>query len=255
MSLLDLVNLHFRCAITMQRPNMPMVCPCGHLFEATAIYEWLTVRNTCPVSRLQLTPAELRFDSVINQFLGAINREDEPTIEMETQTTSVDTTADARSESTLDAGTQTSQHAPLIQPFVYLGNEHKAAMELPENERRYLANDLLVDLGVATFNPSSSNLRLEPVLNHLNHAYIRNRIPYACNNPHIVVRKYCYQHTSDSLVEVAKSLARSGYYVYDLFNIGKTNGLNRYVLYSADVKDDGSNNNLSKFRTISNRLI
>lgn len=247
MSLIDLVNLHFRCAITMQRPNMPMVCPCGHLFEATAIYEWLANHDSCPVSRLPLTPVQLRFESVINQFLGAINNADEPTVNVTTQT-------EASSEPMVDVSIQTPQHAPLLQPFVYFGNEHISAAMLPENERRYLGSDILVDLGVTKFNPSSSNLRLEAVLDHLNTAYIRNRIPYSCNNPHIVVRKYCYQHTSDSVVEVAKLLARSGYYVYDLFNIGKTNGLNRYVLYSADVKDDGSNNNLSRFRSISNRL-
>lgn len=247
MSLIDLVNLHFRCAITMQRPNMPMVCPCGHLFEATAIYEWLANHNSCPVSRLLLTPGQLRFESVINQFLGAINNADEPTIDTTTQTEPV-------TEQMVDASVQTPQNAPLIEPFVYFGNEHVAATSLPENERRYLGNDLLVDLGVTKFNPSSSNQRLEPVVDYLNTAYIRNRIPYACNNPHMVIRKYCYQHTSDSVVEVAKTLARAGYYIYDLFNIGKTNGLNRYILYSADVKDDGSSNNLSRFRSISNRL-
>lgn len=245
MSLIDLVNLHFRCAITMQRPNMPMVCPCGHLFEATAIYEWLTQHNSCPVSRLPLDAAQLRFDSVINQFLVSINVADEPTVNMETQT-------DA--PAVISSSVQTPQHAPLIRPFVHLGNIQITASQLPENERRYLGNDLLVDLGVTKFNPASSNSRLEPVVDHLNTSYIRNRIPFACNNPHVVIRKYCYQHTSDSLVEVAKVLARSGYYIFDLFLIGKTNGLNRYVLYSADVKDDGSDNNLSKFRSLSNRL-
>jgi len=245
MSLLDLVNLHFRCAITLQRPTMPMVCPCGHLFDAMAIYHWLETQDTCPVSRLPLTAAQLRFESVINQFLGSITNNEEDVSSMATQT-EIPTTS--------EISVQTQQHAPMIPPFVYLGNEHKAAAELPENERRYLGTDILVDLGVTKFNPSSSNKRLEPVVDHLNIAYVRNRIPFACNNPHIVVRKYAYQHSSDSVVEVAKLLARNGYYIYDLFYIGKTNDLNRYVLYSADVKDDGSSNNLSKFRSFSNRL-
>lgn len=249
MSLNDLVNLHFRCAITMVRPTMPMICPCGHLFDAPAIYLWLSDHPFCPVSRLPLTPEKLRFESVINQFLNDINQTDDDLVTNSTQTDAPMVVEQAESIST-----QTDTTQPLIQPFVALVNEPVGASQLPLNERRYLGNDLLVDLGVSNFNPSSSNLRLLPVVDHLNNSYVRNRIPFRCTHPHVVIRKYVYQHSSDSIVEVAKLLARQGYYIYDLFIINKTNGLNRFVLYSCDVRDDGSDNNLSRFKSIQSRL-
>lgn len=61
--------------------------------------------------------------------------------------------------------------------------------------------------------------------------------------------KYAYQSISDDTVAVAKTLARSGYLVYDFFFVRKTqNGLNLYMLYSADLKSNGIKHNLCVYQ-------
>lgn len=250
MSLHNIINDHLRCAITLERPALPMNCPCGHLFESAAIYNWLRDNHTCPISRQPLNSNQLTFNNTVYQLLQAINISEEPTREITTQTTSIihqkgDDSIEVEHEAVIPA---------MVRPFVYCGDLSVTAMQLGDQERDYLANDLLVPLGEHTFNPQSTNIRLEPVVDFLNKSFIDHLIPHACNNPHIVVRKYAYQNKSDSLVEVAKILLRAGYYVYDLFMIHQGPELCRYVLYSCDVKDDGSPNLLSKYRRISERL-
>jgi hypothetical protein len=239
----NLINLHFRCAITLVRPTLPMNCPCGHLFESTAIYHWLQHHNTCPVSRLPLSATDLRFNSTVHQFLLDLGTSDEDYINQSTQTSSTIVTSGDDSVE-ID---HVAEVPPLIKPFVSCSNVELGAAELGQVERDYLGPDLLVDLGLNTYNPESANLRLEPVVDHLNRNFINHLIPQACDHPHIVIRKYAYQHNSDSLVVVAKHLARAGYYVYDLFRVSVTNGLHRYVLYSCDVKDDSSPVMLSRY--------
>lgn len=242
----NIIETHFHCAITMTYPVTPMSCPCGHLFEATAIAQWLNNNNTCPVSRLPLTYGDLRFNAIVHNFLEEyLRRHSDETNNIETQT-DIHMSQIVQDEQTLK------------KPFVAFLDSTKGEnfdnLILNAEQLTYKGDDMIIDLGDQLFNRSSKNIRLEAVVDRMNRNFINHFVDRVCDHPIIVIRKFCYQHRSDSVVEVARILMHAGYYVFDLFEINKHNDLHSYVLYSADVKLDGSLNRLSRFIKFSNRL-
>lgn len=254
---LNLIKSHFSCAISKSLVALPYNCPCGHLFDAVNIFTWVNTNNTCPVSRLPLLVQDLTFNNTVYQFLQELRLTDDTDVHDCATTTATeisrgdDTIAMDDFTGTNDLGIQTDEFPPLVEPFVYLGNEIITVANLNENERRYLGCGKLVDLADGIFNPISTNPHLEQVVDRFNMEYIRTLIPIKADHPNIVINKYAYQTRFD-LVATAKLLCRQGYFVYDLFKIGKHDDLNQYVLYSTPILVTGQRNILSKYKRLTN---
>lgn len=244
---LNLIKVHFSCAISKDLVQLPYNCPCGHLFDGVNIFTWLVDNNTCPVSRLPLHMYDLQFNHTVYDFLRELRiTEEDDVANVSTGTDEMECAGMEQSNSN-DTGTQTDEFPPLIEPFVYLGNCEITIGNLGENERRYLGQGKMVDLANGLFNPASKNQHLCPVVERFNHEYITTLIPIKCDHPCIAIHKYCYQSRYD-LVAVARLLCRYGYFVYDLFKIGTSDDLNRYVLYTAPVLITNQPVILSKYK-------
>jgi U-box domain len=50
---------HFICPLTMEMMKDPLFSKYGHTFERSAILEWLSKENSCPVTRQPLFPSML----------------------------------------------------------------------------------------------------------------------------------------------------------------------------------------------------
>jgi hypothetical protein len=134
-------------------------------------------------------------------------------------------------------------------PFAYIG-------DVPDfnhfnwSTRAYIGNDTLVYLSEHLFNPHSTNVYVGPTVDSFNQNYISRRIPQQSIHPVLVVRKYLYGHRSDSLVEIARLLARQGYYIYDIFLYKNNGDLKTYCIYTCDRLADGTINMLSSLKKI-----
>lgn len=246
---LNLIKAHFSCAISKELVQLPYNCPCGHIFDGPNIFTWVVSNHTCPVSRMPLYMNELQFNHSVYQFLQDLKIRDDDDVHDVSTATDMECEGNTSFEGTQDIETQTDEFAPLVEPFVYLGNSTITVANLNENERRYLGQGKLVDLADGLFNPASGNEHLGPVVERFNHEYVRTLIPVKCDHPNIVVHKYSYQSRFD-LMAVARLLCRNGYFVYDLFKIGASDGLNRYVLYSPPILATGQRVLLSKYKRI-----
>lgn len=260
-TLSDLVRANFTCSITREIPKHPVICPCGHLFEFVDIVQWININNTCPISRRALNFNDLIVPTFIVNFLEAISI-GENSQSLTTQTgeiligddaiyTSIASVhLDTMSESSDDDVPALINILPpqIERPFVALVDYSIAAQDLTPADRIYLGRDRLVDLFDGLFNPQSGALRVGPTVERFNQAYVEKLITRSCTHPHMVIRKYAYVSRSPSLVETARLLARQGFYVYDIFLINSNHFQHNYVVLSTDVKDDGTPNQLNRYR-------
>lgn len=53
-------TINMTCSITFCTPYIPVRTPCGHLFEAYAIFKWLSSSGKCPVCRATVDPEFVR---------------------------------------------------------------------------------------------------------------------------------------------------------------------------------------------------
>lgn len=251
-----------------------MHTPCGHLFEFSAIVSWLVTQRTCPICRRALSPEDLTFNPVVSTIRDALN------FNNETDFISVGTSTEdlippplplRDPQFTLRSISEVSDYVPsllninlpgfddapfdffaprithLNPPFVFASDDEVSAADLLDNQVDYVGRDSLINIRQNPFNPSSSNQRVAPIVHRLNLRFLIRLQAPLLRNLYCVIRKYSYQHRSDSLVEVARHLALQGYYVYDLFHISERNGLHQYCLYSMDRLVTGSTNSLSIF--------
>lgn len=253
----------FTCSITQEITLDPFVLRCGHLFDSEAIRTWTmaqqTLCNTCPVCRrpyslmvnhmgsILSAAAAIAYDSQQEESGDASNQS--VTTDQSTQTEHTDTATSTQTEHVDDDIVMEVENLPLP-PFVaYLDGDHFDPNLVDVLTRDYIARDQVVNLGVNTFNPYSSNRRISEIVERLNENYVRSRITVECSHPCMVVRKYCYHSLETSPCVVALQLARRGYYIYDIFEIrrARPGRVNTFVVYTPDRLDNGSVVCLSRF--------
>jgi len=75
---------HFMCPLTMEMMQDPLFSKYGHHFERSAILQWLSQENTCPITRQPLFPSMLIPDNSLrlrmHAWRGALASSDEDVV-------------------------------------------------------------------------------------------------------------------------------------------------------------------------------
>jgi hypothetical protein len=274
---------HLNCSITHAPAYDPVECPCGHLFDRPAIVAWIgngpDGNYSCPVSRNFLTTHYLRTDQLARAMLAALNviRPLQPVLDdvntvQEVGTQTVDAAADAgivelfhhstQSEaptmsdfSTDDIGFNHPRNinSSVRRPVIIAGDDLITVAELDVEQLAYLGGDRFWCLHNGMTNPESHNL--DDILDFVvarNVRFLRTLDLPTNFYVYVAIRKYVYQHRSDDLTDVAHHLITQGYFVFDLFRLSRSNGLNKYILYSLDCKTNYRPNLLSRYTRFNN---
>jgi len=219
------IRSFFTCPITQSICSFPVFCPCGHVFEAEAIYKWLETHSNCPVSRLPLSLSSLVYLPLVKNFLTGYTESSN----MQVQTDTFD---------------------PFVPPFAYYGDDEP--LDYDDEINSYIDKSRLVHFNKDSeyFNPQSKNPHVGPVVQIYNSAYLARLLPRVVEHAVVVIRKYLYSSRSDSLIEISRGLCRQGYFVYDIFMYKNTGDLKVYCILSCDVMKDKSPNRLSMLKKI-----
>lgn len=217
------------CPITLEPINrVAELTTCGHAFEYEAILTHYHVGTSrCPVCRTPFTLFDIYCSRNLQNYMHRVE------VSTQTEPTAVQ-----------------NVWATITQYLNYVDNSvRNVAAALMVNRQPAFTvghNDCFRVVEPDSFiNPTSSTIRDEQSIIALNERFYDG-------NP-IKLNRFVYQTQSNDVKSVARTLALTGYFVYDLFAINR-GPLYRYVLYSKDNKLSGTPVTLSKYRRFSTRL-
>jgi len=232
------IEQHFICSITKEIAYDPVVCPCGHLFDAPAIYEWLDENFTCPISRNWLRPSMITQCFVTRRVLDTygITRLNYVPMQVNNVSTQVDE----------DAFTASVVNLPLP-PVIIVADIELSVSDLNDDCKDYLRDGMMRDIyDGCLFNETSLNRNIGHIVERHNNHYLLAHGIKLNTHTHIAVRKYTY-HFNGTVMQAAKALALKGYFVYDIFRVCGAGFNTRFCVYSCDRLSDGTINPLHLF--------
>lgn len=207
-----------QCPITLEPINT--VCElttCGHAFEYMAIinYVFNGVNNGCPLCRTPFTFNNIYLSRNLQNYINLYNNRN-------------------------DASTQTQFISPVEVVWKRMVEATKPLFNVGADDHFRIidADDFI--------NSASNTISHEQAVIRLNERFYDGRP--------IPIDRYVYQSSVDDVASLARTLALTGYFVYDLFKINSTRGLHRYVLYTKPTKLNGNVVHLSKYKRLSNRI-
>lgn len=225
------------CSITLDVAYDPVICPCGHLFDREAIRAWLIQHGTCPVSRRLTMIADLTRCNVAATIIAGLG------ITRNHLGTDV--------AETTESATQTEELTiERYAPFIAVTNIPIAVTQLPADSIDILGSARMACVEDGLLNPHSGEItNMVSYFKAANSRVLDTLHPRSDGRFHyLAIRKYHYTHRSADTEEVAYSLSRDGFLVYDLFQLRRNINSYSYVLYSIEWMSHRRPNKLPLWR-------
>ena len=225
------------CSITLDVAYEPVTCPCGHLFDREAIRAWLIQHGTCPISRRPVMIADLTRCNVAATIIAGLGITRN---HLGTDVVATTTSATQTEEPTVEC----------YAPYIAVANVPVTVAQLPPDSVNFLGSARMICVEDGLFNPHSGEVtHMVSYFKNANSRVLDTLHPRTDGRFHyLAIRKYHYTHRSADTEEVAYSLSRDGFFVYDLFQVRRNINSYTYVLYSIEWMSHQRPNRLPLWR-------